>query len=45
MGTQVGNATPIDVAAAASDERIEDSGSETASFGESSWKEEGVHEY
>jgi hypothetical protein len=45
MGTQVGNATPVDVAAAASDERIEDSGGETTSIGESSWTEEGGHEY
>ncbi len=45
MGTQVGNATPIDVAAAASEERNEDCGSQSATFGETSWTEEGGHEF
>lgn len=45
MGTQVGNATPIDVAAAASDERNEDSGNQNTTFGETNWTEDGGHEF
>ena len=46
MGTQVGNATPIDdVAAANSDVRIEDNTGEAASLDETSWTEAGGHDY
>lgn len=46
MGTQVGNATPVDdVAAATSDARIEENASEAAALDESSWKEAGGHDY
>ncbi|HYX38048.1 MAG TPA: hypothetical protein VE954_33520 [Oligoflexus sp.] len=41
MGTQVGNATPIEVETAALDERVEDSSIISSdSFVESSWREE-----
>ncbi|WP_176736420.1 hypothetical protein [Oligoflexus tunisiensis] len=45
MGTQIGNATPLDVAAAASDERVEDNGSEPASFTDSTWAEDVANEF
>ncbi|HET9236549.1 MAG TPA: hypothetical protein VFO10_04835 [Oligoflexus sp.] len=46
MGTQVGNATPIDdVAAAASDARIEENASEAAAVDEASWTEAGGNDY
>lgn len=46
MGTQVGNATPIDdVAAATSDARIEDNANEAATLDETSWTEAGGHDY
>jgi hypothetical protein len=45
MGTQVGNATPIDVATAGSDERSESSGNEAAAFAEPNWTEEAGNDY
>lgn len=46
MGTQVGNATPIDdVAAATSDARIEDNAGEATGSDEASWTEAGGHDY
>ncbi len=45
MGTQVGNATPIDATGAALEERNEDCGSQSTTFGETSWTEEGGHEF
>jgi hypothetical protein len=46
MGTQVGNATPIDdVAAAASDAGIEDNASEAAAVDEIRWPEAGGNDY
>jgi hypothetical protein len=47
MGTQVGNATPIDdvAAAAASDAGIEDNASEAAAVDEIRWPEAGGNDY
>lgn len=46
MGTQVGNATPIDdVAAAASDAGMEENASEAAAVDEASWTEAGGTDY
>jgi hypothetical protein len=45
MGTQVGNATPIEAAAAGSDESSENSGNEVADFAETNWTEEAGNDY
>jgi len=45
MGTQVGNATPIEVDVAVVEAGAEDNGSEAVSFVPSSWPDEGPTEF
>jgi hypothetical protein len=45
MGTQIGNATPLDVAATASDEHDTDNSSEAPSFRDSNWSEDLANEF